>query len=52
VLKVVQVSDGALIAAFQADKQIVSFASDAEIRHIVGLDQGGEMHFLRLEEPK
>ena len=52
VLKVVQVSDGALVAAFQADKQIVSFASDAEIRHIVGLDQGGEMHFLRLEEPK
>ncbi|HVG90931.1 MAG TPA: WD40 repeat domain-containing protein, partial [Alphaproteobacteria bacterium] len=49
VLKLVDVCDGSLVAAFQADKQIVSCDSDAELRYIVALDQSGQMHFLRLE---
>lgn len=49
VLNIVEVRDGSLVAAFPGDKQIVSSDPDAEFRHFVALDQGGQMHFLRLE---
>ncbi len=49
VVNVVEVRDGSLVAAFQADKQIVSSDSDVELRHVVALDQSGQMHFLHLE---
>jgi WD40 repeat protein len=49
VVNLVDVSDEALVAAFQGDKQFVSSDADAELRYVVTLDQGGQIHFLRLE---
>jgi WD40 repeat protein len=48
-VNIVRVRDGSLVAAFQGDKQIVSSDSDPEFRHVVALDQSGQMHFLHLE---
>jgi len=47
VLKIVSVRDGALIAAFQADKQIVTCDGEAELRWVAA--RSGQMHFLFLE---
>jgi WD40 repeat protein len=50
VLKITSLDSGALICAFQGDKQIVSCAADAELKCIAALDQAGQMHFFRVEE--
>ncbi len=50
VLKVVSLSDGSLIAAFQGDRQIITCAADADLRWIVACNQGGQMHFLHFED--
>jgi len=50
VLKVLLLPDGALLAAFQGDKQIVTCDADAELQWVVALDQGGQMHFLCVED--
>ena len=50
-LKVLSLEDGSLIAAFQADKQIISAVADSDLRSITAVDQGGGLHFLRLETP-
>src|SRR5262249_11249207 len=49
VLKIVSLRDGALLNAFQGDKQIVSCAADAELQWVAARDQGGQMHFLHVE---
>ena len=49
IVNIVELGDGSLVAAFQGDRQIASSDCDAELRHVVALDQGGQMHFLRLE---
>jgi hypothetical protein len=52
VLKIVSLPDEALLAAFQADKQIISCDADAELQWVAALDQGGQMHFFRLENSR
>jgi len=49
IVNIVELGDGSLVAAFQGDRQIASSDCDAELRHVVALDQGGQMHFLHLE---
>ena len=49
VLKLMSLNDGALIAAFEGDKQIYTCDADPELKWIVACDQGGQMHFLHLE---
>lgn len=49
VLKILSLVDGALVAAFQADKQLSACAADADLQWIAATDQDGEMHFLHLE---
>jgi WD40 repeat protein len=49
VVKVVSLRDGALLAAFQGDKQIGACDADSELRWIAACDQGGQMHFLHVE---
>jgi hypothetical protein len=50
VLELVSRTDGAVLTAFQGDKQFISAAADSELRWIVATDQGGQIHFLHLEE--
>ncbi|MCI0387779.1 MAG: DUF4062 domain-containing protein [Acidobacteria bacterium] len=49
VLKIVSLRDGALLAAFQGDKQFISCAADAELQWVAARDQGGQMHFFHVE---
>ncbi|BCG02007.1 hypothetical protein PPGU19_065750 (plasmid) [Paraburkholderia sp. PGU19] len=49
ILKITSVESGALICAFQGDKQFISCAADAGMKGIAALDQSGQMHFFRVE---
>jgi WD40 repeat protein len=49
VLKVVSVHDGALIAGFERDKQFDTCDADPDLQWVVACDQGGQMHFLKVE---
>jgi len=49
VLKIVSLRNGALMAAFQGDKQFISSDADADLQWVVALDQGGQIHFFHLE---
>lgn len=49
VLKIVSLRSGALVAAFQADKQIITCDADAELQWVVAIDQGGQIHFLHVK---
>ena len=50
VLKVFSLETGATLASFQADRQVINGVADAELRQVVVCDQGGQVHFLRLED--
>jgi WD40 repeat protein len=52
ILKIVSLPDDSLLAAFQADKQIISCDADAELQWVAALDQGGQMHFFYLENSR
>jgi WD40 repeat protein len=49
VLKILSFTDGALLAAFQADKQIIACDADDDLLNITALDQDGRIHFLHRE---
>jgi hypothetical protein len=49
ILKITSVESGALICAFQGDKQFISCAADCRMKGIAALDQSGQMHFFRVE---
>ena len=49
VLKILSLQDGTVLAAFQADKQIIACNADDDLRNIAALDQDGRIHFLHLE---
>ena len=51
VIKVVSLGDQSLLAAFQADKQIVSCDGDERLEWVVGRDESGQMHFFCVESP-
>jgi len=50
ILKLISLKDGTLITAFQGDKQIVSCAADKDLRWIAAADEGGQIHFLHVED--
>jgi hypothetical protein len=49
VLKILSLADGALLAAFQADKQIIACDADDDLMNIAALDQDGRIHFPHRE---
>lgn len=49
VLQIVSLRDGRLICAFEADKQITFADADAALEWVAACDQGGQLHFLHVE---